>query len=128
MIQAQIEEAETTVAREAAEFEARYPPSAFIYEDLEPISPSKDDPAVERPESTGQQPESATDTPQTLVSGTKAHPVQDSTESQSLPATPVNDAAAKTEVTASQEQADAHRAAEDDGGEVVEDNEDTVIY
>lgn len=137
VIHEQIEEAETTVAREVAEFEARYPPEAFVREDLEPISTSKDDQAVERPETTEQQPESTTETPQTSAPETNSHQGQDSAEATSLPAPLANGAeSAKADVaassgeadTADQEQADAHRAAEDDGGEVVEDNEDTVIY
>ncbi|KAJ6133909.1 hypothetical protein N7523_000231 [Penicillium sp. IBT 18751x] len=38
VIQEQIADAKATVAREIAEFEARYPPEAFVREDLEPVS------------------------------------------------------------------------------------------
>ncbi|KAJ5184246.1 hypothetical protein N7492_001862 [Penicillium capsulatum] len=136
VIHEQIEDAEATVARETAEFEARYPPEAFVREDLEPLSSLIDDQAAatKRHESAGE-PESTLDTLETSAPTTNPHEVQDSAQPTEASAPPANEVEpAKAETVASgadtmeHEQADAHRAAEDDGGEVVEDNEDTVIY
>lgn len=126
MIQEQIEDAKTTVAREVTDFEARYPPEAFVHEDLEPVStedPKQQDTSEQQAELTPEQP-SAPEPQVELKSGetTNMVGVQTTTEQNSEATTdaPTNGADA-----AAQAQPDAHH---DDGGEVVEDNEDTVIY
>ena len=137
MIREQIEEAEATVNRETAEFETRYPPEAFDRQNLEPISISKDEQPAETQESSRQQPESTIDQPRPEPN-TDAPEPKESTATAGIQAqqeknaepTPTETPANGTDA-AGHEQAepDVHRAAEDDGGEVVEeDNEDTVIY
>ncbi|CAI7633196.1 unnamed protein product [Penicillium glandicola] len=146
-IKQQIEEAEATIAREVAEFEARYPPEAFA-----PKQPTqveiKPTQAETKPQAGEKQPrvsaeQQQTDGPQDQPSA-PAHET-DPTDSksketaQSAPETvgvDINDQSpdlakrdettANAEESAVQDQHDAHR--DDDGGEVVEDNEDTVIY
>jgi hypothetical protein len=137
VIQKQIEEAEVTVAREVAEFEARYPPEAFV---PQPDKSIQEEPAAKPEETQGEKKMQQTDSPSDQPSAPE--PV-DSKESDSkepaeeAPETVQTDTNEKSTVStttdgpadvdnAVHDQSDAHR--DDDGGEVVEDNEDTVIY
>lgn len=132
MIGEQIEDAEATVAREVAEFEARYPPEAFVREDLEPApkegrqveehkEPERPQQQVSEPEQpSAPEKEAVSNEPQEAANTENVHPDQ---EQSSKPTT--TDAPTNGTSPAEQEQADVHH---DDGGEVVEDNEDTVIY
>ena len=126
MIQEQIEDAKAIVAREVAEFEARYPPEAFAPEDLEPVcteEPKQQNTSEQQPESNPEQPSA----PEPQV---ESNP-QETTDTVVAQTNTEHDSEAMTEAPtngadgAAQEQPDAHH---DDGGEVVEDNEDTVIY
>jgi hypothetical protein len=126
VIQEQIEDAKAIVAREVTEFEARYPPEAFEREELEPVStenPKQQDTSDQQPKLTAEQP-SAPEPQVESKSGetTDMMDVQTTTEQNPKATT---DAPTNGTDAAAQAQPDAHH---DDGGEVVEDNEDTVIY
>lgn len=134
MIREQIEEAEATVAREVAEFDARYPPEAFVYEKIEPIST---EPAGPTGESEGQQQEanlvSEQDTatkPEAESKEPEASPDKKEAEpSREQPAEPLQNDAVSTSVVEAADPKGAHRSPhDDDGDEMLEDNEDTVIY
>lgn len=146
MIQQQIEEAKATISREVAEFEARYPPEAFTPEQPAP---------VETPQQTGEEPQ-ASETPKPKPEERQQLDGQQDPPSAPVPEADPTDSgsketaqgapdtvgvdtndqisdpiqkdgtAANVEESAVHDQNDAHR--DDDGGEVVEDNEDTVIY
>ena len=131
MIREQVEDAEATVSREVAEFETRYPPEAFVREDLEPApkegqveelkEPERPQQQVSEPEQpSAPEEEAVPNEPQEAVNTDNVHPEQ---EQGSKPTT--TDAPTHGPSPAEREQADVHH---DDGGEVVEDNEDTVIY
>lgn len=134
VIREQIEDAEATVAREVAEFEARYPPEAFVREDIEPAQPAPKEGQVEenkepeRPQQQVSEPEqpsapekeAVSTEPQEAANTENVHPEQDQSSKPTTTDAPTNGTS-----PAEQEQADVHH---DDGGEVVEDNEDTVIY
>ncbi|KAJ5770216.1 uncharacterized protein N7511_002267 [Penicillium nucicola] len=135
VIQKQIEEARATVAREVADFEARYPPEAFAPQS---DNNSKEEPATKQEEpqdekklqlsNTLDQP-GAPDPVDSKESGPK-EPTQDASETvkadtKEKDAESVTMNGSASVDTAVHDQSDAHH---DDGGEVVEDNEDTVIY
>ncbi|CAG7953361.1 unnamed protein product [Penicillium nalgiovense] len=146
-IKQQIEEAEATVAREVAEFEARYPPEAFAPEqptqiETQPNQAGTQEQAGEKQQKVSEE-QQQTDGPRGQPSAPEheADPTDSKSEetAQGAPDTvgvDVNDqtpdlaktdeATANVEESAAQDQHDAHR--DDDGGEVVEGNEDTVIY
>ena len=137
VIKEQIEEAEGIVAREVAEFEARYPPEKFVREDPDSISVSKDEQPGEQQKSTDEPqqqqaesnfeqqtnsvPEADTKGPQdSSVNPTESPNHEPSSDADKVLVTPANGD------EANHEHHESHR--DDDGGEVVEDNEDTVIY
>ncbi|KAL3473980.1 pinin/SDK/memA/ protein conserved region-domain-containing protein [Aspergillus californicus] len=119
IIRDQIQEAEATVAREVEEFDTHNA------HEREPESGQQE---LET-ESAGQAPASGNGTEvktteqQADESTAETHHDKDPQETifQSAPV-------ANEEVSADSNQDYVHRTAEDDGGEVVEDNEDTVIY
>lgn len=128
----QIEDAEATVAREVAEFETKYPPEVFVCQVPEPVSEEKQ-PEEKKESGESQQPkpeaeiptpapaaepESTAEEPQAIAEKEEQVKQQQSSE-------PAKSEAPTNGTDAGHEQADAHH---DDGGEVVEDNEDTVIY
>ncbi|OJJ37623.1 hypothetical protein ASPWEDRAFT_171092 [Aspergillus wentii DTO 134E9] len=127
VIQDQIDEAEATVARETADFEERHP-SPTEEESKEQKERTQSEVVAEQdpaplPDKEPKEPkeETANDAAGTTNAETdhdKGHEIIAGTDGTAdrQDAAPVND------------QPDAHRAAEDDGGEVVEDQEDTVIY
>lgn len=122
MIREQIEDAEATVAREVADFEARYPPEAFVRQELEPApteeQPKQQDTSEHQPDA----PEPPAE-PKEAQEAMDTAGAQSNNEQSSEPSK--TDAPTNGTDTAAHEQSDAHN---DDGGEVVEDNEDTVIY
>lgn len=137
VIRKQIEKAEATVAREVAEFDARYPPGAFVFEKIEPIST---EPAGPTGESEGQQqakPAAELVAEQDTI--TKAEADTKETEetpgkknaepSKEQPSESSQNDAVSTSVVEAADPKDAHRSQhDDDGDEMLEDNEDTVIY
>ncbi|KAJ5356858.1 hypothetical protein N7517_011467 [Penicillium concentricum] len=146
-IKQQIEEAEATIAREVAEFEARYPPEAFAPEQPTQVEAQPTEPAQAETQQAGEEQQQKSEEQQT--DGCQDQPVPeheaDLTDvksketAQGAPDTvgvgnndqtpdlaKTDEATANVEESAVQDQHDAHR--DDDGGEVVEDNEDTVIY
>ncbi|KAI2706468.1 hypothetical protein DTO012A7_5231 [Penicillium roqueforti] len=146
-VKQQIEEAEATIAREVAEFEARYPPEAFVPEqpmlvETQPTQAETQQPASEeKPQLSEEQQQTGGHQDQPSVPEHEADPTDSKSKetAQGAPDTvgvdtkgQTSDPAKTDEVTANveesavQDQHDAHR--DDDGGEVVEDNEDTVIY
>ena len=132
MIREQIEEAEATVAREVVEFDARYPPEAFVCEKIEPIST---EPAGPTGESEGQQqqeakPVSKQDTATKAEAETKELEVtSDKKVAEEQPAESLQNDAVSTSVVEAADAKDDHRSPhDDDGDEMLEDNEDTVIY
>ncbi|KAL2829153.1 hypothetical protein BDW59DRAFT_142210 [Aspergillus cavernicola] len=120
IIRDQIREAEAIVAREVEEFDAR------IGHEEEAGSEKQELP-METPD---QAPTSSKDTQEAQSTDQQADMVTAETNHNKEPeeAKPESASVANNEVSASSNQEDVHRAAEDDGGEVVEDNEDTVIY
>ncbi|KAJ6164813.1 hypothetical protein N7470_003485 [Penicillium chermesinum] len=123
IIRDQIEETESKIAGEVAEFERRYPPEAFAYEKLEPLSTSKPEEQQEQQESSMQQ----------QVIHEDSHKVRPEAERVRSPGTvetsgnPAAHAPAPAVEDVSTHETDANHR-DDDGGEVVEDTEDTVIY
>lgn len=141
MIEQQIEEAKATIAREVAQFQAKYPPEAFtpqqpiqaetqqaiaeqqpteISEGKQIVDGSQDPPSAPEPETHPTDSDSkatAQGAPDT-VGGAAHDQTSDPIQTDGMTANKVEGAV--------QDQSDAHR--DDDGGEVVEDNEDTVIY
>ena len=137
VIREQIEEAEATVAREVAEFDARYPPEAFKYEKLEPISAETTGPpgaskeqeqAKPAAEPVSEQP--PVPEPMADIAEPKETPVEKDTQSSvEKPSEPTTTEAAPTSAVEAADSKDTHRTAhDDDGDEMLEDNEDTVIY
>ncbi|KAE8154736.1 pinin/SDK/memA/ protein conserved region-domain-containing protein [Aspergillus avenaceus] len=123
IIQDQVEEAKATISREISEFESRYPP-----EEEESTKESNDDNKEEKHD---QAPAPEADTQELKeISQETSDPVGAETnhvrgsEVARTDITPTND----NNVSMDNDHADVHRGAEDDGGEVVEDKEDTVIY
>ncbi|KAH8429428.1 pinin family protein [Aspergillus melleus] len=132
IIRDQIEDAEATISREVAEFEARYPPQqeepqeqTEQQEQSEPTQVANAEPAAAPEKGT----EAEADTKEKETTNEASHPADDaqhekSTENAPTDVTPTND----NNVPVNSEHSDVHRGHEDDGGEVVEDQEDTVIY
>lgn len=141
MIQKQIEEAEAIVAREVAEFDARYPSETAWSEQTKPDADAgsipKSPESSHRPEQP-QEPETTREQPSVLELDTNPkesrEPAQEA--SDTVDADTNHDQSSdplRTDVStnghnATVHQTDVHRGHDDDGGEVVEDNEDTVIY
>ncbi|KAF7117986.1 hypothetical protein CNMCM5793_007355 [Aspergillus hiratsukae] len=122
LIRRQIEEAEATISRERAEFEARHPPQEETESKEEKEIQAGNHQESPLPDADVQEPK---DTAQESSDKGKAETSQDQNVEAAQPETaPVND----VPVSVNQNDSDDHRAADDDGGEVVEDNEDTVIY
>jgi hypothetical protein len=139
VIREQIEEAEATVAREVAEFDARYPPEAFVYEKPEPISAeaagpqagSEEQPKQAKPTAEPVSEQAPVPNPEADTKEPKDAPVEkDAQSSKEQPSEPIQPEAAPADVAdAAHSKDDAHRTAhDDDGDEMLEDNEDTVIY
>lgn len=138
MIREQIEEAEAKVAREVAEFDARYPPEAFVYEKVEPISAEAAGPQGESEEKQQAKPTAEPVSEQAPGSKPEADtkepgeaPVEkDAQPSKEQPSEPIQSEEAPANVVdTADSKDDAHPPAhDDDGDEMLEDNEDTVIY
>ncbi|KAJ5371286.1 uncharacterized protein N7496_007378 [Penicillium cataractarum] len=138
VIREQIEEAEAKVAREVAEFDARYPPEAFVYEKLEPISAEAAGPQGESEEKQQAKPtaepvseQAPVPKPEADTKEPKEAPVEkDAQPSKEQASEPIQSETAPTEVVdAADSKDDAHPPThDDDGDEMLEDNEDTVIY
>ncbi|EAU29543.1 predicted protein [Aspergillus terreus NIH2624] len=111
-IRDQIEEAEATIARETAEFEARYPPQDEKTQDVTEAVPRPDNDAKEAPDGAGAADE---------VADSNGHERGEGVKTDDAPAGEYQHAGAPPDQT-------DHRGADDDGGEVVEDQEDTVEY
>ncbi|KAJ5894737.1 hypothetical protein N7495_006428 [Penicillium taxi] len=101
LIQEQVKDAEDTIAREVAEFDSRYPPESFLPQTLPSVSAL-----------------TSSSSPKTKSKNDRENmETMDTTKPSNVQA--INDANRPTD-----EQAER----DDDGSEVVEDNEDTVIY
>ncbi|KAJ5983111.1 hypothetical protein N7481_005210 [Penicillium waksmanii] len=113
----QIKEAEATVSREVADFEARYPPEAFVYQP-EPELQNEQPAEQQEQQQQKQQPSNAEQ--------------QENAESIAKDPTPVEHEDITKETPENMVDAQITHSnsdpTDDDGGEVVEDNEDTVIY
>jgi hypothetical protein len=111
-----VDEAETTISRETADFEARCPPE----EDIDKSS---------RQEGAGEKEQDQRPAPDTKESQDAASEAPDAAEAETSrdKGSEVPENGAPSDNAAAPDQADAHRG-EDDGGVVVEDKEDTVIY
>lgn len=120
LIRHQIEEAEATISRERAEFEARRPPQEESESKEETEIRAGNQQEAPQPDVDVQEPKDTTEESSDKAS---AETNQGQNIEAAVPET-VNDVPASVNHTGS----DDHRAADDDGGEVVEDNEDTVIY
>jgi hypothetical protein len=121
-----------------AEFEAKYPPEAFVPEQPPLNAPQKEKPQEEN--SNAEQQQQADTQPDQPAPQPQAEPADSEPKEQAQSATETvgvetNDGIfdpTKTDGTSANvgesahHQNEAHR--DDDGGEVVEDNEDTVIY
>ncbi|KAI9037826.1 epoxide hydrolase [Aspergillus affinis] len=133
IIRDQIEDAEATISREVAEFEARYPPQqeersqeqTEQQEQPEPTQEANAEPAAAPEKET----EAETDTKESKETAHEAsHPTdaeahhEKITENAPTDVMPPND----NNVSAGNDHSDVHRGHEDDGGEVVEDQEDTI--
>ncbi|KAL4903265.1 hypothetical protein BDW74DRAFT_53809 [Aspergillus multicolor] len=120
IIRDQVREAEVTVSREVDEFDVRN-----AQED-QPEAEKQAQPE-EKPEEQPEQSEPSLD-----AQGDKPEEQKDSvtaeTNHEKEPEETKPDSAPAEAVPATSHQEEDHRGAEDDGGEVVEDNEDTVIY
>ncbi|PYH45624.1 uncharacterized protein BP01DRAFT_356669 [Aspergillus saccharolyticus JOP 1030-1] len=124
IIDDQIKEAEETVARERADFDARW--AARVQEEEKQKPEAAQDEAQEPtavPEPEGQEPTSVPE--ENPVHAEHAGSKPDG-EAQQTPqeTTPAHDSTGSL----GESHDDLHRAHDDDGGEVVEDQEDTVIY
>ncbi|KAI2789470.1 hypothetical protein POX_d04961 [Penicillium oxalicum] len=142
IIQEQIQEAEATIAREVAAFEAQYPPKAFLYEPIESIAtetgPLESRVDEERPQEAHNQPPAAPSSEQASTdkpgADTKSddHPstVAAQSPAKEKPPTPAgSDSAPRSEATGAADAEEGNRSHhDDDGDEMLEDNEDTVIY
>ncbi|KAE8134388.1 pinin/SDK/memA/ protein conserved region-domain-containing protein [Aspergillus pseudotamarii] len=122
IIREQVEEAEATVSREVAEFEARYP--AHEDESLKKqdgVTQEEDRDQAPEPEAELKEDKDTTHEADTVVAETNHN-----RDSEAAP--PDATATNNNNIPINNDHADVHRGAEDDGGEVVEDKEDTVIY
>lgn len=138
IIQEQVEDAEAMVTREVAEFDAQYPPEAFAYEKLEPISaevagpPGESEKQQQQAKSVAEPVSDQAPAPKPGADGQepKEIPVEnDAQPSEEKPSEPAQMDVAPTGMDGAADSKDAHRTAhDDDGDEMLEDNEDTVIY
>ncbi|KAJ5178477.1 Pinin/SDK/MemA protein [Penicillium coprophilum] len=142
-IKQQIEEAEATIAREVAEFEARYPPEAFAPEQPTQAEAQPTEPTGTETKQADEQPLQGSEE-QEQTDGRQDQPspeheadltdVKSKEATQGAPDTVGSDNndqtsdLAKKDDTAANVKESAVQDQHDDGGEVVEDNEDTVIY
>ncbi|CAI7569170.1 unnamed protein product [Penicillium bialowiezense] len=128
VIKDQIEKAEALVAQELADFEAKYPPEAFAPKLPTPEpQPEQEKPAEQQQSDT--QPDQPSAQVNSADAGTKEQ-VESAPDTERLE---TNEAASipqldETPAKIDESVHDQHGAHNDDGGEVVEDNEDTVIY
>ncbi|GFF83820.1 twinfilin [Aspergillus udagawae] len=120
LIRRQVEEAEATISRERAEFEACHPPQEGRESKKENETQTGNQHEAPQPDAGVQEPKDTTD--ESSDKG-NAETNQDHNIEAALPET-IND----VPVSVNHTDSDDHLAADDDGGEVVEDNEDTVIY
>ncbi|OJJ47012.1 hypothetical protein ASPZODRAFT_131936 [Penicilliopsis zonata CBS 506.65] len=119
IIQEQIDEAEATIARETAEFEARHPPEEEA-QSKESVPPEKERADVTQTEA---------NQPADAVPETSNAPEPEPNDANQSEATHSDTVASIHDPNlADHNTEDAHRDGEDDGGEMVEDNEDTVMY
>jgi hypothetical protein len=122
-----------------AEFEAKYPPEAFAPEQPPLDAPQKSQEEKSNPEQQQKadtqpdQPDQTASQPHAESTGSESkEQAQISTESVGVETNDGTSNPTKTDGTSANveesahDQNEAHR--DDDGGEVVEDNEDTVIY
>ncbi|KAL4988360.1 pinin/SDK/memA/ protein conserved region-domain-containing protein [Aspergillus falconensis] len=118
-IQDQIRQAEATIAREVEEFDARN-----AQED-QPETEKHDqtEETQEKPEQPELSQNAQNDQAQEQKESVAAEPNHEKEPDEAKPDGPSAEA-----TSAGSHQQEDHRGAEDDGGEVVEDNEDTVIY
>lgn len=128
VIKDQIEKAEALVAQELADFEAKYPPEAFAPKLPTPEpQPEQEKPAEQQQSDT--QPDQPSDQVNSADAGAKEQvqsaPDTERPETNEAASTPQLD---ETPAKMDENLHDQHGAHNDDGGEVVEDNEDTVIY
>lgn len=132
-----MEEAEATVAREKAEFDAR---RRDVEENTQETGESQDD-RERQPQPTAEEDESANtaDRPDNEPKDTSEEHKPEESKDDENRKTEEPQSKSETGVDAPHHgdipetsnaghDADIHRGAEDDGGEVVEDQEDTVIY
>lgn len=120
-IRDQVEEAEATISREVADFEAHHLPEE---EDSRAQEESRQEEPQEQAPAPEADPKESQDTANEASDTVGADNNLDrSSEVARTDGTPTNDHHA-----AAPDQTDVHRGADDDGGEVVEDQEDTVIY
>lgn len=122
IIREQIEDAEAIVAREVAEFEARYP----AHEDES--SKKQDEVTQEENRDQALEPEAELKEDKDTTHETDAVVAETNHNRDSEAAPPDATATNNNNIPINNDHADVHRGAEDDGGEVVEDKEDTVIY
>ncbi|RJE21764.1 pinin SDK memA [Aspergillus sclerotialis] len=121
-IRDQVDEAESIISREVAEFEARYPPQDDTKENKQ--ENRQEEPDQSEPPALDTHPKEAKDTANEASDTVGAETNLDqSSKVARTDITPTNDHNA-----APPDQTDVHRGADDDGGEVEEDKEDTVIY
>ncbi|KAL4883461.1 pinin/SDK/memA/ protein conserved region-domain-containing protein [Aspergillus karnatakaensis] len=117
IIENQIREAEATIAREVEEFDSRGA------RDEEQQETKKQDGQNEHLEQSEPQKDGENEAPKEQVDQETNETIHEKGSEQPQPeAAPIADTSISTSTH------EDHRAAEDDGGEVVEDNEDTVIY
>ncbi|CAG8182664.1 unnamed protein product [Penicillium olsonii] len=128
IIREQIENAEAVVAREVAEFEAKYPPEALAPKMPTPESKSEQEEPIgkQQPDIQSDQPSAPQENPTDSESKVQAQSALDTARVESDhgpdPQNDQNPAAKDRNIH------EHHESHNDDGGEVVEDNEDTVIY
>lgn len=140
MIRAQIEDAEATVAREVAEFDARFPLETTRSETARRNS-KEEVLKVNGPSHSSENEQQNGSSHKKPVSESEAHSDEAQNLSREAPETVGGDGAQDQSSGSAKpddmpmngsatvhDHIDVHRGADDDGGEVVEDNEDTVIY
>jgi hypothetical protein len=135
VIRDQIEDAEATVAREVAEFDARFPLET-TRSDTSRRNSKEEVLKVEGPSHSSENEQQNGPSHEKSVSDSKAQSYEAPNPSSEAPETVGGEGAqdqssgsAKPDGSATvHDHIDVHRGADDDGGEVVEDNEDTVIY
>ncbi|KAJ5366351.1 hypothetical protein N7541_000292 [Penicillium brevicompactum] len=128
VIKEQIEKAEALVAQEVAEFEAKYPPEAFAPKLPTPESQPKPEKPTEQ-----QQPDTQAEESSVQANSADSGPQGQVLSAPDIVSQETNEGASKVqqdEMPAKVDESvlEQHELHNDDGGEVVEDNEDTVIY